>query len=144
MLEAGLVFLLLALAPANALDEQARSGVRAHDFAGAFVASRASGGAHVGGGGEVRFERFSAGLAAGLFARSPFLSLSGSFYAPGLGRQESIVPFFKGGVTVSSSDAPGWIHFGGGFDYWPAIGSRFALRSGTTRRWARREHTLSA
>ena len=46
MLEARLVFLLLALAPANALDEQARSGVRAHDFAGAFVASRASG-AHV-------------------------------------------------------------------------------------------------
>ncbi len=97
MLEARLVFLLLALAPANTLAEQARSGVRAHGFAGAFLANRASGGAHVGGGGEVRCERFSAGLKAGLFDRSPFLSLSGSFYAPGLGRQESIVPLLQRG-----------------------------------------------
>ncbi len=72
MLEARLVFLLLALAPANALAEQARSGVRAHGFAGAFLASRASGGAHVGGGGEVLFERFSAGLAAVSSIARPF------------------------------------------------------------------------
>ncbi len=126
MLMVRLVFLLLALAPANALAEKARSGVRAHGFAGAFLASRASGGVHVGGGGEVRFKRFAAGLEAGLFDRSPFLSVSGSFHAPGLGRQESIVPFFKGGVTALSSDTPGWIHFGGGFDYWPR--DRLALR----------------
>ena len=126
MIKVRLAFLLLTLAPVNALAER----VLAHGFGGAFLANRASGGAQLGGGGEVRFGRFSAGLEAGLFDRSPFLSLSGSFYAPALNLQKSIVPFFKAGVTVVSSDAPDWIHFGGGLDYWPRdrLAFRFEVR----------------
>lgn len=126
MLKSHVVFLLLTLMSANALAEQARSGAAAYVYAGTFLASRTSGGALVGGGGELRIQRLSAGLEAGILGHSPFLSLSGTFYAPSLGSQKTIVPFVKGGVTALSSDAPGWIHFGGGFNYWPR--DRLAFR----------------
>ena len=140
MIKVRLAFLLLALAPVNALAER----VLAHGFGGTFLANRASGGAQLGGGGEVRFGRFSAGLEAGLFDRSPFLSLSGSFYAPALNLQKSIVPFFKAGVNrlelrrARVDSFRRWLRLLG-----PATDSRFALRSGTTWRRALQEHTFS-